>query len=1521
MQNKRTLYLDICNYKKQVLCSLYDNSSQISGQAVDVFVTTERNGWKELSFTLPSTCIIDGKKERNYRLDYLKADYMVRLIDEEETEWFIISEPRVSHNGFSQNVNVVAGHVSQLLKFKNLGLEFSDDEGNNTGTAQQLAETILSGTGWSVGEVYPFAEKDGSAKYRSLKASAKTGAFKLMASMCELFDAKPIYHGDTRTVDILPINPFSDDYIEGVPDLSLVSEVVELHYGTNVSNVTRTLNTENLVTKLYAYGSYGDNTSGYCGIDECMHTEHTYTLNNACRQNNTYYFSFTDDAGVNLTYHFVPHNNLNSGNKLIYSLLDQASMMYIWDETNRCAYPVTKGTKGTLLPASSSTNIEVQNWFQFLMNYNYYRESGLFTDDMVQMIARYQRDAPAKYQAVSDASVNMSESRTTLSETIGNIDFCRLAISSKNTSFDDGYIALELDKRTYADGVIYRTDYDKNADYYFKWRTTESLNADGDPINTAASILYIIHNTTPLTWDKAYLKTLDDEDDPSIISLWAATGSIAINPSTDRFYLFSYNGINGLVGALEANDEAAVMSLEDTLQIATVKHPVIFTTDDPALMSVGTLNGYGWAWRYYNNKALSDMYFCYQDKGDTKWNKVYFQATSPGGGAEKSYWFNWKTSVLYQMIESQWTELDNEEEQKVAKLFTSVYALCKSRDRYYQGLSEEYTYQVPAGPSLPAGNYYFKNKYDSYWAFTTEDELPAGSTLTYKYKQSRMVQVVDNVETVLKQKGYRFDNVRYHTDNILSGIGIENGNIGSNGSLVESTQYSRIKTYASVIPNTSYDITGSSVTFNIHFYNSKKAWLSSVSSKTSFTTPANCCYVLLSAPVAAASFTGYSQIVISAHDADNKIIIEDLNYTKLVPTASESTIGLWSCMHNFVVYSDDTYIARYNALTEAQNDLSVLENEVMESVGDLYREGWWQDESYVDEDEDKLYNDAADNLREISKPEATYSVTYLDLHDANTNMADYSVSSETEHVSWPKLKITDAIHLVDPEIGVNCWAYFDKIKQCYDKEWQTKITINTQLSTISQHSFTDVMTNIANVANDIKGKVAYYNKTAANSVSPGDINEIKAGLSYNDREFSSVFRRVDTINDAVVTQSTRITQTADSILSEVSNKYATQAALNEQKSSITQTQNAITSIVSLSTTNAAGEVTSYSGSKLEQTLNGFSQEITGKDANNNPVSSSLRQTVNGLSAEVTGYDENGNEVQSSLRQTVNGLSAEVTGVDENGNEVQSSLRQRVDGILMSVQEQNANSESGNEFKTSSVSITAEGVAIATGGKFTVESENFSVNAEGRVSASNALLSGSVYSNGYPVLTTNDIIVSTTEPTGRAGMLWIKPGVANNSSGSGGSSGGTITEPTSVSANYEYSINYDTRKYVGSSASESNYSGTLSGSGTSATVTSCTYEARVPIYLQTTSTGKTGCILCLKISNADGATITLKGNVDQGNGAYQIAVLTCNSPTWIGNSDTLEFRVYAETRTGYSRGNVLNSRDNSLKLTLRCYGSK
>lgn len=516
---RRNLVMDIFDYNKRRICNLYDSSFNVSGQATNVFVTEDRNGWKELNFMLPSVCMTENGEEDNYRLSYLKADYLIRMIDDKGIDWFIISEPRITHQAFSRNLSVTAGHNSQLLKTKNLGLEFSDEEGNNVGTAAELLTTILKGTGWRAGVVEEFEEEYGSGiKRRSLKASAKTGAFKLITEMCKLFDAKPIFHGDEKTVDIVHMNPFSEPKDGGLPDVSKADGVLELHYGQNVSNITRTLNTENLVTKLYAYGAYGDKTSGYCAIDECEHNEFIYVTTEALAAGVPYVFVPEGFSSRIVT----PVVDIPAGKDLVWSMLDNASMSYMWDGST--AHPVTTGnltyyvdqngnqlllpdftdlSMNQMLPAEA-TSEKKQNWFSFLLDFSYYQKVGLFTDEMLQKLAEYQRNGASAYKASFDAMESYLAALSDLVEIIGSVDFLKLNVTEFTEQ--EGYAKLILNDEQ----VAYRTDYSAQERKRFEWHAAKQINDKGDPINDVASVIYVIHNTDPVTWDKVYIKAFND---------------------------------------------------------------------------------------------------------------------------------------------------------------------------------------------------------------------------------------------------------------------------------------------------------------------------------------------------------------------------------------------------------------------------------------------------------------------------------------------------------------------------------------------------------------------------------------------------------------------------------------------------------------------------------------------------------------------------------------------------------------------------------------------------------------------------------------------------------------------------------------------------------------------------------------------------------------------------------------------------------------------------------------------------
>lgn len=89
-----------------------------------------------------------------------------------------------------------------LLRSKNIYLTFDDE--NGIGTCQDLLDKILVNTGWTRGVADTMLESDGvTEKIRSLTTTtAKDGAYQLITRLCNLFNAYPVFNGDTQTVDV-----------------------------------------------------------------------------------------------------------------------------------------------------------------------------------------------------------------------------------------------------------------------------------------------------------------------------------------------------------------------------------------------------------------------------------------------------------------------------------------------------------------------------------------------------------------------------------------------------------------------------------------------------------------------------------------------------------------------------------------------------------------------------------------------------------------------------------------------------------------------------------------------------------------------------------------------------------------------------------------------------------------------------------------------------------------------------------------------------------------------------------------------------------------------------------------------------------------------------------------------------------------------------------------------------------------------------------------------------------------------
>ena len=240
--------LSIYDHDYLKVCDVYDNNSQARGQAYDILFTEElKTGWKELSFNLPYMV----ENEENFRWNFVRNEYLLRLRVDNEEDWFLLQTPSKKKNGKVITNTVKCGHVAAMLKTKNLYLVFDDT--NGIGKINYLITRALTNTTWTLGECDTFYERDGvTEKIRSISSDGKKGSYQLIQDICGLFNAYPVFHGATHTVDIHSL----DDKLP----------LTEMYVGKNLNSLTTEINSNNIVTRLYVEGEYADN--GYVGIDD-----------------------------------------------------------------------------------------------------------------------------------------------------------------------------------------------------------------------------------------------------------------------------------------------------------------------------------------------------------------------------------------------------------------------------------------------------------------------------------------------------------------------------------------------------------------------------------------------------------------------------------------------------------------------------------------------------------------------------------------------------------------------------------------------------------------------------------------------------------------------------------------------------------------------------------------------------------------------------------------------------------------------------------------------------------------------------------------------------------------------------------------------------------------------------------------------------------------------------------------------------------------------------------------------------
>lgn len=204
---------------------------------------------------------------------------------------------------------------------------------------------------------------------------------------------------------------------------------------------------------------------------------------------------------------------------------------------------------------------------------------------------------------------------------------------------------------------------------------------------------------------------------------------------------------------------------------------------------------------------------------------------------------------------------------------------------------------------------------------------------------------------------------------------------------------------------------------------------------------------------------------------------------------TEDTVGAYRLMMESVEICftlRDLNTEKQNAL-EAQEE---IEATLFASMGDMLKEGYWNNVNYAVGQEQLLYDDAVEVLAQMSKPKVTYSLSRVSMaHKMNTKPDDIDVNMKGR--------------IYDPDIQVNDMVYVSAVETCFDRRQDDSIEISNEDLALADVSFESMLTRMTMLADLIEQKNALFSRAEAIGADKtvqmdrleGTINVLKTKLS------------------------------------------------------------------------------------------------------------------------------------------------------------------------------------------------------------------------------------------------------------------------------------------------------------------------------------------------------------------------------------------------------------------------------------------
>lgn len=231
----------------------------------------------------------------------------------------------------------------------------------------------------------------------------------------------------------------------------------------------------------------------------------------------------------------------------------------------------------------------------------------------------------------------------------------------------------------------------------------------------------------------------------------------------------------------------------------------------------------------------------------------------------------------------------------------------------------------------------------------------------------------------------------------------------------------------------------------------------------------------------------------------------------------DGSIGLYDMMRNAITlaYSINDLYGEKDAAVQVQDD---VESDFIIAMGNLLKDGYWNDDNYTVGQEQSLYNDAVELLDRMSKPKVTYTVSLISL----SGILGYKNRI---------VPLNSMVHLYDNELDVNDTVHVSSMTKYLDAPEKDTVELSNEPLSLTSITVDSILSRMVQLSDLIDQKNSLYSRSEIISSEgsiqmnrlEGTINVLKNRLSsansgwYTDTKGNMVFESVNGLSAMMLT--------------------------------------------------------------------------------------------------------------------------------------------------------------------------------------------------------------------------------------------------------------------------------------------------------------------------------------------------------------------------------------------------------------------